>query len=413
MARRHNYNMANLSPELLQLRDEFYDKARSCGWIRTGKTGEVSRTVSTFFSSNKHKPINELREILFSSKYVKEENKKLIQLRDEFYDKASSCGWIRTGRTGEISQAASSFFARYRNKPINELREILFSSKYVEEYKGSNLSKELIALRDEFYDKAKSCGWIKKDTKASVAHAVTNFFNKHKQRPLNELRETLFSSKYAEEHQETNVSKELEQLRDEFYDQAKTCGWITKGTKAGISPAASMFFRYHKQKPINELREILFSSKYVEEYQGSSRSKLSKKLIALRDKFYHQAKACGWIEPGTKRSISDTVRKFFASYKHKPINELREILFSSKYVKTNPAKYQNLDYLQEYINPYLTQIKEVMVNYCNFMRGTREHPESVETLSKNLAKELLEFIPDANAVHALVTNYFNYTLQAS
>ena len=131
-----------------------------------------------------------------------------------------------------------------------------------------------------------------------------------------------------------------------------------------------------------------------------------KKLIALRDKFYHQAKACGWIEPGTKRSISDTVRKFFASYKHKPINELREILFSSKYVKTNPAKYQNLDYLQEYINPYLTQIKEVMVNYCNFMRGTREHPESVETLSKNLAKELLEFIPDANAVHALVTNYF-------
>lgn len=103
-----------LSPELVQLRTEYYSKARECGWILDG--GRITPSVHRLFTSNKGLPIDELRTLLFSSKYVQlKPISDKEQLKNEFYKKAKVCGWKSSN--GGVNSSVSAYFKYHEHLP--------------------------------------------------------------------------------------------------------------------------------------------------------------------------------------------------------------------------------------------------------------------------------------------------------
>ena len=282
-----------------------------------------------------------------------------LQLRDWFYLTGKSNGYKAI--------LLQIFFGKHREKPLSELKEILEGSKYV--------GNERIELKDWFYSTGKANGYSR--------DALKTFFAKHREKPLSELKEILEGSKY--------VGNERIELRDCFYSTGKANGYGGNDLRH--------FFAKHREKPLSELREILEGSKYV----TTKKENLSDAKKALRDEFLNASKEAGWAY-GEYQQPTQAIL-LFAKHKDLPINELREVLFSSKYAKPNPTRYLIFSALMEVIDPYKEQIGQALLPYCNFIRGLGDHKESEAFYLKKIVEDLKQFIPDEVAVEAFVYHH--------
>ena len=227
-------NPNNLSTEKLQLRDWFYLTGKSNGY--------KAILLQIFFGKHREKPLSELKEILEGSKYVGNER---IELKDWFYSTGKANGYSR--------DALKTFFAKHREKPLSELKEILEGSKYLQPKPTED--QERNKLRDWFNSIGKANGY--------KANLLQWFFTKHREKPLSELKEILENSKYALEAKDDERIK----LRDWFYSAGKTNGYnistlnnfFTKHREKPLSELKEILEGSKYMKP-NPTRYLIFSA---------------------------------------------------------------------------------------------------------------------------------------------------------
>lgn len=272
---------------------------------------------------------------------------------------------------------------------------------------NNQLSPELKKVRDLFYGTARQNGWIRTGTNNYLDRGVEGFFLRNKHLPLEQLEEKLFDSKYVMPKAKPD-SPEIIALRDNFYQQARDNGWHLDGEKNRTSWAVVTFFRTIKDLPLPDLERRLLKSKYLKPKPPEP----SIELTSLRDSFYAAARQAGWVQKENRNKVSSCPIHLYGNNKHLPLDQLRKVLFNSKYVQPNPEIYKDPHVLWEVLEPHRDKIQEVMAQCCGFVLGVRsQEPMPKAELLRSVRDQLCTFIDNRAAVNAFVMAIPDYSVQ--